>query len=87
MSIRINGVDTPELRVKCDKEKQLARLAKQFTVVRFRAVKSIVLKNIKRSKYFRLIADVYVDGVDLGEQLTKQGHTLTYIEKANQTWC
>jgi micrococcal nuclease len=53
--------------------------------VRFRAVKSIVLKNIKRSKYFRLIADVY--GVDLGEQLTKQGHTVTYIEKANQTWC
>jgi micrococcal nuclease len=55
--------------------------------VRFRAVKSIVLKNIKRSKYFRLIADVYVDGVDLGEQLTKQGLTVTYIKKANQTWC
>ena len=25
MSIRINGIDTPELRGKCDKEKQLAR--------------------------------------------------------------
>jgi micrococcal nuclease len=83
MSIRINGVDTPELRGKCDKEKQLARLAKQFTVERLRAAKSIVLKNIKRGKYFRLIADVYVDGVNLGEQ----GHAVTYIGKTKQTWC
>ena len=69
MSIRINGIDTPELRGKCDKEKQLARLAKHFTVERLRAVRGITLKNIKRGKYFRLIADV--DGVSLGEQLIK----------------
>lgn len=37
--IRINGIDTPELRGKCDKEKQQARLAKQFTVERLRAAK------------------------------------------------
>ena len=69
MSIRINGIDTPELRGKCDKEKQLAKLAKQFTVERLRAARSITLKNIKRGKYFRFIADV--DGVSLGEQLIK----------------
>ena len=55
MSIRINGIDTPELRGKYDKEKQLA---KQFTVERLRAAESVVLKNIKRGKYFRLIAIV-----------------------------
>jgi len=87
MSIRINGIDTPELRGKCDKEMQLARLAKQFTVERLRAAKSIVLKNIKRGKYFRLIADAYVDGANLGEQLIKQGHAVMYIGKAKQTWC
>jgi endonuclease YncB( thermonuclease family) len=87
MSIRINGIDTPELRGKCDKEKQLARLAKQFAVERLRAANSVVLKNIKRGKYFRLIADVYVDGVSLGEQLIKQGHAVKYIGKAKQVWC
>ena len=87
ISIRISGIDTPELRGKCDKEKQLARLAKQFTVERLRAAKNIVLKNIKRGKYFRLIADVYVDGVSLGEQLIKQGHAVKYIGKAKRTWC
>lgn len=28
ISIRVNGVDTPEMRGKCDQEKQLAREAK-----------------------------------------------------------
>ena len=87
MSIRINGIDTPELRGKCDKEKQLARLAKQFTVERLRAAKSVVLKNIKRGKYFRLIADVYIDGVSLGEQLIKYGHAVKYKGKTKQAWC
>lgn len=87
MSIRINGIDTPELRGKCDKEKQLARLAKQFTVERLRAANSVVLKNIKRGKYFRLIADVYVDGVSLGEQLIKQGHAVKFIGMTKKTWC
>ena len=87
MSIRINGIDTPELRGKCDKEKQLARLAKQFTVERLRAAKSIVLKNIKRGKYFRLIADVYLDGVNLGGLLIKSKHAVRYKGKTKQTWC
>ena len=87
MSIRISGIDTPELRGECDKEKQLARLAKQFTVERLRAARSIVLKNIKRGKYFRLVADVYVDGVNLGEQLIKQGHAVRYKGKTKKTWC
>ena len=87
MSIRINGIDTPELRGKCDKEKQLARLAKQFTVGRLRAANSVVLKNIKRGKYFRLIADVYLDGVNLGDQLIKQGHAVKYKGNTKQTWC
>jgi len=87
MSIRINGVDTPELRGKCDKEKQLERKAKQFAVERLTGSKTIILKNIKRGKYFRLIADVYIDSVNLGEQLIKQGHAVKYTGKTKQTWC
>jgi micrococcal nuclease len=87
MSIRINGIDTPELRGKCETEKQLARKAKQFTVEHLRAAKSITLKNIKRGKYFRLIADVYVDGISLGELLIKYKHAVIYQGKAKKTWC
>ena len=41
MSIRINGIDTPELRGKCDKENQLARLAKRFNVERLRLLRTL----------------------------------------------
>lgn len=74
-------------RGKCDKEKQLAREAKQFTVEHLRAAKNITLKNIKRGKYFRLIADVYVDGVSLADQLIKQGHAVEYKGKTKRSWC
>jgi micrococcal nuclease len=87
MSIRINGIDTPELRGKCAKDKQLARKAKQFTVEHLRAAKSITLKNIKRGKYFRLIADVYIDGISLGDLLIKHEHAVKYIGKTKKQWC
>lgn len=87
MSIRINGIDTPELRGQCDKEKQLARLAKQFTVEHLRAAKNITLKNIKRGKYFRLIADVYVDGINLGELLINKSHAVKYYGGTKKGWC
>ena len=87
MAIRINGIDMPELRGKCDKEKQLARAAKQFTVERSRATKIIILKNIKRGKYFRLIADVYIDGVSLGDLLIQNHHAIKYVGKAKPDWC
>ncbi len=87
MAIRINGIDTPELRGECDKEKQLARAAKQFSVERLRVAKNITLKNIRRGKYFRLIADVYIDGVSLGEQLIKHGHAVKYFGQTKPNWC
>ena len=87
MSIRINGIDTPELRGKCPQEKAQAKLAKQFTVRHLRSAKRITLKNIKRGKYFRLIADVYVDGVNLAEQLIKNNHAVEYQGKTKKNWC
>lgn len=87
MSIRINGIDTPELRGKCPQEKAQAKLAKQFTVQHLRSAKQITLKNIKRGKYFRLIADVYVDGINLGSQLIEHNHATAYQGKTKKDWC
>lgn len=46
ISIRVNGVDTPEMRGKCDKEKALAREAKQHAGAMLRADKLIQLENM-----------------------------------------
>jgi micrococcal nuclease len=56
MPIRINGIDTLELRTKCAAEKALAREAKQFSVNQLRSGKEIKLTNMKRGKYFRIIS-------------------------------
>jgi micrococcal nuclease len=67
--------------------KATTRKAKQFTVDHLRGTKKITLENIKRGKYFRLIADVHVDGISLGELLIKHGHAVAYKGKTKQGWC
>ncbi|TKB53321.1 thermonuclease family protein [Ferrimonas aestuarii] len=85
--VRVKGVDAPELRGQCDMEKQLARQAKQFTVRQLRQAKQIELKHIERGKYFRLLAEVWIDGKSLSEELIKAGHAKTYAGGGRQSWC
>ena len=88
ISIRVANVDTPEIRTKCVKEKILARKAKQFSVQKLREAKVIVLKNVQRGKYFRIVADVYVDGVLLSKQLLDNNLAVQYSEKKKKhNWC
>ncbi len=86
--IRVNGVDTPEMRTKCKKEKDLARLAKQYTVTFLRSAKVIKLYNLKRGKYFRIVADVYGDDRSLAEGLLFEGLAVSYDGGTkNKDWC
>jgi endonuclease YncB( thermonuclease family) len=87
MSIRINAIDTPELKGKCLKEKQLARAAKQLTVSLLRSAKYIELKNPKRGKYFRIIADVYADDISIANELIKNNLAVPYHGGTKIDWC
>ena len=88
ISIRVANVDTPEIRTKCVKEKILARKAKQFTVQKLREAKVIVLKSVKRGKYFRIVADVFLDGVSLSNQLLDNKLAVTYSSGSKKhDWC
>jgi len=88
IGIRVNGIDTPEMRGKCAQEKALARKAKQFTVAKLRAAKSIELRNMKRGKYFRIVADVYVDEQNLGDMLIQEKLAVAYDGgHKGKDWC
>lgn len=87
MSVRIIGIDTPEIRSKCPKEKVLAYKAKQFTIDSLTNAKVIELQNIKRGKYFRLLAVVIVDGVNLGDALIEEGLAVVYDGGTKANWC
>ncbi len=49
-SVRVNGVDTPEIRGKCEQEKQKAREARDF-VKSLILGKVVFLNNVKHGKY------------------------------------
>ena len=87
VSIRINGIDTPELRGKCKEEIKMARAAKRKTVTLLRGAKHIELRNMKRGKYFRILADVYVDGVSVADELLKGGYAVRYSGGHKIDWC
>ncbi len=88
MAIRVNGIDTPELRAKCNKEKLLAREAKKLTVSTLRASKIIELRNLQRGKYFRIVADVYVDDKSLGDILIRNKLAVKYDGGTKvKDWC
>jgi endonuclease YncB( thermonuclease family) len=87
MSIRVNGIDTPEMRGKCQKEKDLARKEKQFTVSKLRAAKKIELRNMQRGKYFRIAADVYIDNKNLTTMLINKKLGVKYDGGSKVSWC
>lgn len=85
--VRLLGVDTPEIKGKCESEKVEARVAKQFTVQALRSAKTIELRNMQRGKYFRILANVYVDGKNLADGLIKAGHARSYDGGKRLGWC
>ena len=87
MSVRVLGVDAPEIRGKCASEKQAARRAKQFTVEALRSAKKIELRNIQRGKYFRILANVFVDGKNLAQALINARLAREYHGGTRKGWC
>lgn len=86
-SVRVEGVDTPELRGKCDGEKRKAVAARDF--VRQRVGKRVTLVNVKKGKYAgRVVARVRLaDGSDLTEILIRANHGTPYDGGRRRGWC
>ena len=88
IGIRINGIDTPEIRGKCAKEISLAKDAQSFAEKTLRSAEVVELRNLQRGKYFRIVADVYADGINVGDQLIKEGLAVVYDGgRKAKDWC
>lgn len=85
--VRVKGIDAPELRGKCAAEIGAARQAKQVAVSLIREAKVIELRSIERGKYFRVLADVHLDGVSLGQELMRKGLARPYDGGKKSSWC
>ena len=85
--IRLNGVDTPEIRGKCQYEKDLALKARDFVRNKLANAKEIKLSKLQRGKYFRVVANVMVDGVSLEQELLENKLAYKYTGGKKSSWC
>ena len=79
LSVRLNGIDAPEIKGKdvSDEENKAAILARDV-VSKMILYKDVVLKNIQSEKYGRVLADVYIDNINLNEYLVTHRYAVKY---------
>lgn len=91
VSVRLNGIDTAEKRTQDQCELSLALIARDY--LRYRILKSvsgtIELRNIQRGKYFRVLAEVWVNGRNINEAMVENGLAVEYFgdTKPKVDWC
>ena len=85
--IRLKGVDTPEIQGKCQYEKDLALKARDFVRNKLANAKEIKLTKLQRGKYFRVVADVMIDHVSLGQELLENKLAYKYTGGKKASWC
>jgi endonuclease YncB( thermonuclease family) len=89
ISVRVLGVDTPEVKGHLPCEKEAARAAKRLVESLLKQAKRIDLNEAARDKYFRILADVNIDGKSLSAILLKNGLGYPYQGKTKEkiNWC
>jgi endonuclease YncB( thermonuclease family) len=79
LSVRLNGIDAPEIKGKdvSEEEKVAAQLARDY-VSNLILNKYVRLENIQSEKYGRILADVFIDDIHLNELLIKERYAVKY---------
>lgn len=78
IAVRIRGIDTPELNDSREEIRKISIQAKEELERLLLNAKEITLCNLGRDKYFRLLASVKVDNIDVSEYLIKKGLAKKY---------
>jgi len=86
-SVRIDGIDAPEIRGRCRREKDRALMARD--ALRRLAGDHVILRDVRKGKYAgRVIARVYTtDGRDIAAIMLKAGLARPYRGGKRKGWC
>jgi len=76
-SVRLNGIDTPEIKGKNEDEKTAAKEARD-ALSNLILHKEIILKNVSTEKYGRILADVYLDDLCVNDWYIKEHYAVKY---------
>jgi micrococcal nuclease len=85
--VRVRGIDTPEVRGACPREKEMAAQATAYLNALTGA--GVTVANVSDDKYFgRVIADVITtSGADVRTAMIASGLARPYDGGASQSWC
>ncbi len=88
IGVRLAGIDTAEMRAKCAHEHALAIQARDVVRDMLGNASQITLRDVSRGKYFRLVATIEADGVNVSQRLLKRGLAVPY-DGGTKThdWC
>jgi endonuclease YncB( thermonuclease family) len=88
VSVRVDGIDAPELKGRCHRERRLARQARALLESHVGGGE-VVLRRIRYGKFAgRVLADVQSPaGEDLGTLLRVAGLAQAYAGGRRATWC
>ncbi|MFZ9519901.1 MAG: thermonuclease family protein [Silvanigrellaceae bacterium] len=89
VSVRVHGIDAPEMHASEPCERAAAVAAQQFVKEVLLRAKRIDLERVQRDKYFRILADVRADGESIAQMLIAQGLAYPYYGGTKQRidWC
>jgi len=87
--VRIDGIDTPEIKGKCAKEREMARQASTHLEHTLPKDRKVILRNIRNEKFAgRVIADIYTDhGENIAQEMLRANLARIYHGKKRQPWC
>ena len=87
-SVRLNGIDTPEIKGKDDDEKECAKLARD-ALKELILNKTVHLRNVQTEKYGRLLAEVVFCGENMNEWMITKRFAVKYdggTKKSPDNW-
>lgn len=87
VGVRILGIDTPEIKGANECESASAKEAKEVVALVLKRAKRVDLKKIGRDKYFRILAEVWVDESEsIADVLISKGLAYQYFGETKRKW-
>jgi micrococcal nuclease len=87
-SVRLNGIDTPEIKCKSESEKRIAVKARDALQEKILG-KVVTLRNVTTEKYGRLLADVHYGGTHFNKWMIDKRFAVAYdggTKKSPDNW-
>ena len=84
-AIRLNGIDSPEIKTKYESEKKYAERSRD-ALHQLIFEKTVTLKNISLEKYGRILADLYYNDIHVNKWLLDNKYAIPYDGTKKREW-